>query len=89
MATKKKTYKHKVIFRLYSGSRLCKFPVVKRGDKIECYDCGRSHLLKSAVAVQTGKKDDLFLIYYCKREWRFAAIRGRLIMSRKPDMEIS
>ena len=75
-------------FRIYSGKRLSKFPPVKAGDEVECYDCGKDHKLKSAVAVQTKKRDSLFLVYYCKREWRIGAVFGKLLINRKADNQL-
>jgi hypothetical protein len=84
---KRKKQKKRAIFKLYSKTRLSKFPIVEDGDMIECYDCGRDHRLRSSVCIQTGKKDELFFVYYCDREWRIGAVRGRLVMNREPDMK--
>ena len=84
----KQKKKIRMTFKLYSGRRLSKFPPVKSGDSIECYDCGKDHFLKSAVCIQTEKKDTMFLVYYCNRQWRIGAAFGRLLINRRPDLEI-
>jgi hypothetical protein len=73
---------------MFVGRQLQKFPEVLPGDMVECLECGGDHKLESAVALATGRKDSLFLIYRCRRRWEFGAIFGKLIAGRIPHHEV-
>ena len=73
------------VFKCYESEKLLRFPPVEEGDKIECYRCGKNHVLQSAVAVRDKRRDDLFLVYKCGKRVLFGAIFGRMIADRLPD----
>jgi hypothetical protein len=78
----------KFTFRLWDTSRIRRFPIVHEGDEVECYECGRTHILKSAVALKSKKRSTLFLIYKCRKSWSIGALNGRLVAGRRPDMQV-
>jgi hypothetical protein len=67
----------------FSNATLAGQPQVKRGDKITCPHCARSHELQGGT--ENGKPSDLLLFYKCGDTSYMAAVNGRLTMGVKAD----
>jgi hypothetical protein len=65
----------------FSNTELEKLPIVKKGDKIECFRCGKDHELLSGINPKTGA-DGTVLFYKCSGKTYLGAVDGRLVANK-------